>query len=258
MVELTLFPPLYSFRPKSLHSWGLEKPSPSLRPKRPIWPSWGRSILLGHFLQFPSFWWPQYHYFSSLFLPKPLLHWRFLCPFLLLGGNSGLEFRLLPIFFTALFYPLSRPNERLPSFNIQKTCWNKFVLHFDSHCSPERKYYSLSFFLQMYSLLVWHCAQLNFSFLLGASKVNLKPGGLLKWKKQLGKNSRFWLRSQKWWRAQTYISDSRQTSSVMAKPRLRHGAAYLSSSTASRPRKSCQPHVEAPLWFWHGCCHSRV
>ena len=46
-----------------------------------------------------------------------------------------------------LFVPLSsifRVNERLPSFNFQKDCWDDFASYIDSHCSSAEEYSSLS------------------------------------------------------------------------------------------------------------------
>ena len=40
--------------------------------------------------------------------------------------------------------PVFRPNERPPSFNFQKACWDGFASYFDSHCPSVEEYWSLS------------------------------------------------------------------------------------------------------------------
>ena len=37
-----------------------------------------------------------------------------------------------------------RPNERPPSFNFQKACWDGYASYFDSHCPSAEEYSSLS------------------------------------------------------------------------------------------------------------------
>ena len=51
----------------------------------------------------------------------------------------------LPILISVPLYPIFRPDERPPSFNFQKACWDGFVSYFDSHC-PAEEYSSLSLF----------------------------------------------------------------------------------------------------------------
>ena len=55
-----------------------------------------------------------------------------------LGSNH------LPILLTVPLFPVFRPNERLPSFNFQRACWNDFAFYFDSHC-PSAEEYSFLF-----------------------------------------------------------------------------------------------------------------
>ena len=49
-----------------------------------------------------------------------------------------------PIFLPVPFFPVFRPNERLPSFNFQKARWDDFAYYFDSHCLSAEEYSSLS------------------------------------------------------------------------------------------------------------------
>ena len=44
----------------------------------------------------------------------------------------------LPILLSVPLSPVCRPNERPPSFNFQKACWNDF----DSHCPFDKEYWS--------------------------------------------------------------------------------------------------------------------
>ena len=79
-------------------------------------------------------------YIAPLAVASP---WHLLCslysyPLLLLDSDH------LPILLTIPFSPVFRPNERPPSFNFQKACWDDFVYNFDSHCPTAEEYSSLS------------------------------------------------------------------------------------------------------------------
>ena len=50
----------------------------------------------------------------------------------------------LPILLSIPLSPVFRPNERPPSFNFQKACWDGFASYFDSHCPSAEEYSSLS------------------------------------------------------------------------------------------------------------------
>ena len=52
----------------------------------------------------------------------------------------------LPIFLSVPLSPTYRPNERPPSFIIQKARWDGFASYFDSHCPSAEEYSSLSLF----------------------------------------------------------------------------------------------------------------
>ena len=49
----------------------------------------------------------------------------------------------LPILLSVPLSPVFRPNERPPSFNFQKACWDGFAFYIDSHCPSAEKYLSL-------------------------------------------------------------------------------------------------------------------
>ena len=50
----------------------------------------------------------------------------------------------LPILLSIPLSPVFHPNERPPSFNFQKACWDDFASYFDSHCPSGEEYSSLS------------------------------------------------------------------------------------------------------------------
>ena len=50
----------------------------------------------------------------------------------------------LPILLSIPLSPVFRPNERPPSFNFQKACWDGFASYIDSHCPSAEEYSSLS------------------------------------------------------------------------------------------------------------------
>ena len=68
---------------------------------------------------------------------------------------------------TLLSVPLSlvfRPNERPPSFNFQKACWDDFASYFDFHCPSAKEYSSLSSAAALFSSLALNAAKSSISF----------------------------------------------------------------------------------------------
>ena len=111
----------------------------------------------------------------------------------------------LPILLTVPLSGIFCPNERLPSFNFQKACWDDFAFYFDSHFFFAEEYLSLS---------------LSFA---AALTINFKPDGQLKWKKRLVKEARLSLQLtevMKIVRLQFPLPDMPRLSS----PRWRHGS----------------------------------
>ena len=90
----------------------------------------------------------------------------------------------LPILLTVLLSPLFCPTVRFPFFNFQKACWDDFAFYFDSHHSSanEYSYLSLSFAAALFIFLALNAAKFSIPF--GRVKRQLKPDGLLKWKKR--------------------------------------------------------------------------
>ena len=97
----------------------------------------------------------------------------------------------LPIVLTVLLSPVFCPNERPPSFNFQKAGWDDFAFYFDSHCFSAEEYSSLYSAAAFFTSLAPNAAKSSISF--GQINLILKPGGPLKWKKQLLKDVRFLL-----------------------------------------------------------------
>ena len=120
-------------------------------------------------------------------------------------------------FFYLSLSPVFPPNERPPSFNFQKARWDGF----DSHCSSAEKYSSLSLTsAALFTSLILNAAKSSIPF--GRIKRHLKPGGLLRWKKRLVKDTKLSLPLTK------VMKIDRLTSPLLnaprqSSPRLRHG-----------------------------------
>ena len=57
---------------------------------------------------------------------------------------QDLGFDHLPILLSVPLSPVFRSNERPPSFNFQKACWDDFAFYLESHCPSAEEYSSLS------------------------------------------------------------------------------------------------------------------
>ena len=125
-------------------------------------------------------------------------------------------------FFYLSLSPVFRPNERPPSFNFQKARWDGFASYIDSHCPSAEEYWSLSSAAALFTSLALNAAK---SFIPSAASNALpKPGGLLRWKKRLGKDARLSLPLTEVMKTARLISpllDAPRQSSP--RPRLRHG-----------------------------------
>ena len=134
---------------KSLHSGGLQLPSPPLGLKSYFRPPWGGSIRLGHLLRPPPLNDPDtptlLHRSSGSrsspdisFSPSTL---AFSCSWEVLQDLGSDH---LPILLSIPLSPVFRHNERPPFFNFQKARWDDFASYFDSHCPSAEEYSSLS------------------------------------------------------------------------------------------------------------------
>ena len=128
----------------------------------------------------------------------------------------------LPILLSDPFSPVFCLNKRPPSFNLQKSRGDDFAFYFDSY-SPFTEEYSYLSFSSATSLFSAVNAA-TFSIHFGRVKPNLKPDGLLKWKKRLMKDVRLCLlliEGMKIVRLTSPLPDGPRLSSP--KSRLRHG-----------------------------------
>ena len=144
-----------------------------------------------------------------------------------------------PILLSVPLSPAYRPNERPPSFNFQKACWDDFAFYFDSHCPSAEEYSSLSLF---------SAAALFTSLPLNAAKFSI-PFGRIK------RPPKAWWSSNEVEEAvnerckafatahrsvedrQAYISASRRASSVIAKAKVEAWRTTCSSlSPKSNPK----------------------
>ena len=134
---------------KSLHSGGLQLPSPPLglqryfRPRREEVFNW---VISSDLLPLNDHDTPTLLHRSSgsrsspdiSFAPSTLAlscSWEAL-------QDQGSDH--LPIFLSITLSPVYRPNERPLSFNFQKARWDDFASYFDSHCPSAEVYSSLS------------------------------------------------------------------------------------------------------------------
>ena len=70
----------------------------------------------------------------------------------------------LPILLSVFLFPVFCPNERPPSFNFQKACWDDFVSYFDSHYPSAEEYSSLSSAAALFTSLALNVAKSSISF----------------------------------------------------------------------------------------------
>ena len=70
----------------------------------------------------------------------------------------------LPIFLPIPLSPVFRLNERPPSFNFQKACWDGFASYFDSHCPSAEEYSSLSSAAALFTSLTLNAAKSSIPF----------------------------------------------------------------------------------------------
>ena len=134
----------------------------------------------------------------------------------------------LPILLSIPLSPVFRPNERPPSFNFQKACWDGFASYFNPHCPSAKEYSSLSLSsaaAALFTSLVLNAAKSSIPF--GRTKCHPKPGGLLRWNKRLVKDARLLLpltEAMKIARLTSPLLDAPRQS--LPRPRLRHGRRF--------------------------------
>ena len=142
----------------------------------------------------------------------------------------------LPILLSILLSPVFRPNERPPSFNFQKACWDGFASYFDSHCPSAEEYSSLS---------LSSAAALFTSLALNAAKSSI-PFGRIKrppkawWSAEVEqavseRRKAFATAHRSDEDRQAYISASRHASSVIAKAKAE---AWQTTCTSLSPKSN--------------------
>ena len=134
----------------------------------------------------------------------------------------------IPILLSVPLSPVFLPNERLPSFNFQKTGWNNFAFYFDPRCPSAEEYSSLS-----------SAAALFTSLALNAAKSSIPFGRI----KRLPKA---------WWSAEAEGAVSERRKAFTAARRSDEGRqAYISAS-----RRSSSVIAKAKAEAWQTTCSS--
>ena len=122
------------------------------------------------------------------------------------------------------FCPVFRLNERPPSFNFQKACWDDFVFYFDSHCPSAEIYSSLSFSSAAapFTSLTLNATKSSIPF--GRIKRHPKARWSAKVEEAVSERRKAFAAAHRSDEdRQAYISASRHASSVIwPRPRLRH------------------------------------
>ena len=144
----------------------------------------------------------------------------------------------LPILLSIPLSPVYRPNERPPSFNFQKACWDGFASYFDSHCPSAEEYSSLSLpsAAALFTFLALNAAKSSIPF----SRIKRLPKAW--WSAEVEeavseKRKAFAAAHRSDEDRQAYISASRRASSVIAKAKTEAWQTTCSSlSPKSNPK----------------------
>ena len=142
----------------------------------------------------------------------------------------------LPILLSIPLCPAYHPNERPPSFNFQKACWDGFASYFDSHCPSAEEYSSLSSAAALFTSLTLNVTKSSIPF--GRIKRQPKAWLAAEAEEAVCERRRAFAaahRSDK--DCQAYIFTSRRASSVIAKAKTEAWQATCSSlSPKSNPK----------------------
>ena len=137
----------------------------------------------------------------------------------------------LPIFLSVPLSPVFHPNERPPSFNFQKACWDGFAFYFDSHCPSAEEYSSLS---------LSSAAALFTSLALNAAKFSISFGRIKRPPKA-------------WWSAEVEeVVSERRKAFAAAHRSDEDRQAYISAS-----RRAPSVIAKAKAEAWQTTCSSR-
>ena len=208
---------------KSLHSGGLQLPSPALELKRYFRPpreevfDW---VISSDLLPLNDPDTPTLLHRSSgsrsspdiSFAPSTL---AFFCSWEVLQDLGSDH---LPILLSIPLSPIFHPNERPPSFNFQKARWDDFASYFDSHCPSAEEYSSLSLpsAAALFTSLAMNAAKSSIPF--GRIKRHPKAWWSAEVEQAVGERRRAFATAHRSDEdRQAYISASRRASSVIAK-----------------------------------------
>ena len=140
----------------------------------------------------------------------------------------------LPILLSIPLSPVFRPNERTPSFNFQKACWDGFASYFDSHCPSAEEYSSLSLSsaAALFTSLAMNAAKSSIPF--GRIKRPPKAWWSAEAEQVVGERRRAFAAAHRSDEdRQAYISASRRASSVIAKAKTE---AWQTTCTSLSPK----------------------
>ena len=149
---------LHFFLHKSLHSGGLQLPSPPLGLEVHCVFHW---VISSDLLPLNDPDTPTLLRRSSPDISFALSSLAFSCSWEVLQ-NLGSDH--LPILLSVPLSPVFRPNKRSPSFNFQKARWDGFAFYFDPHCPSAEEYSSLSSAAALFTSLVLNAAQSSIPF----------------------------------------------------------------------------------------------
>ena len=145
----------------------------------------------------------------------------------------------LPILLSVPLSSVFHPNERPPSFNFQKACWDDFASYFDSHCPSAEEYssLSLSYAAALFTSLALNAAKSSIPF----GRVKRPPKAWWSAEEESAVSERrkaFAVAHRSDEDRQAYISASRRTSSVIAKAKAEAWQTTCSSLSARSDPKS--------------------
>ena len=142
----------------------------------------------------------------------------------------------LPILLSVPLSPVFHPNERPPSFNFQKACWDGFASYFDSHCPSAEEYSSLSLSsaAALFTSLALNAAKFSIPF--GRIKRPPKAWWSAEVEQAVGERRRAFATAHRSDEdCQAYISASRRALSVIAKAKAE---AWQTTCTSLSPKSN--------------------
>ena len=143
----------------------------------------------------------------------------------------------LPILLSIPLSPVFRPNERPPSFNVQKARWDGFASYIDSHCPSAEEYSSLSSAAALFTSLAMNAAKSSIPF--GRIKRPPKAWWSAEVEEAVSERPKAFAAAHRSDEdRQAYISASRRASSVIAEAWQTHQAEAWQTTCSSLSPKS--------------------